>query len=244
MLITSLSMPRTGSVWWGEYQKILHPGSIILHEPFNHPFYFLIDKDEKFQVYLEYINGTCWRRPNSETGNIDLCYYKMNISIDEWHKEWIKYIRISKQDIICRNHIIPTSDVSLDFLSTFSDKIFYTYRKNTHEQVASYVIALYTKEFACYKSERSNQDSIFNDSIIDNRILNIIDNFSSDISKSAGIVKRYFPNCEWIDYESMPFENTKNGMPVKQNKSAFDRLASNDKSIILNILEKYGIYSQ
>lgn len=237
MLITCLSMPRTGSVWWGEYQKILHSDSIILHEPFNYSFYCFSNGNRRMSILNEYKEGAFWKNPNLETGNIDDCYHERNLHHDQLCDKWEIFIKEHKNTVICRNHIIPMKNKYLEFLSNNSSHVFYTYRENIHEQIASYAIGAHTREFVCYDPKYSNNNEIFKDSIIAGNILTIIESFSNEIKNASHIVEKYFPECEWIKYEDMPFDNSIEGLPLKQNASAFHRLSDVDKNIINEIIK-------
>ena len=235
MLITSLSLPRTGSVWWAHYIQKIYSGSIILHETFNYMIYRNLDKNGKHVFSETYRPGYWWLSPDSEYKEIIQVKAERDISDTELFDRWMKFIRKTDKCVICRNHIIPTNEKHLEFIAENSAKVYYTFREDIQQQLASLAIGKHTMEFVVFSDSRSYQYEKFTSSIIS---LPIMEDFCTRIASANYLIEKYFPDCTRVKYEDMPFHTITNGMPKKQNLSAFDRLCEEDKNTIRKLVEK------
>lgn len=226
-------MPRTGSVWWALYQQRKHPGSIVLHETFNYMVYRT--EIEGSKVFSEtYKEGYWWISPREDNLGVERKFCQRDLTNTELFDRWEKFIEAQTVPVVCRNHVIPTDEKYLKFLADNGSEVYYTYRENIAEQLASHTIGKHTMEFAVFSLERSNQSRKFSQSIINE---NILVDFAGRIRRGEELIRKFAPNCTWVKYEDMPFSEVTLGMPRKQNLSAFDRLCEEDQERILKLVE-------
>lgn len=233
MLINVFSSHRTGSTWWAHYIKKQHPGSKIYNEIFNQLWYFTINENGSFTRHDEYSDGCFWRAPNASCTEIVHNYRELATKDNLRFDKWLKFFKLSTNINICHTHLSPLQDVAyLTKLSSIGDKNYYVYRENILEQMASFIILEHTGEFAAFTEDRSNITEKFTYPIIDTES---IEGKIQEILHADEFIDNKLFNCERIKYESMPFSETIEGMPLKQNVSAFDRLCMIDQILLKQI---------
>ncbi len=237
MLINVFSLHRTGSTWFSHYIKNQYPGSLILNEIFNQLAYFTTDENDVFTPHEEYFEGCFFRAPNRECTKVER-YFRKFIKEDECRFDrWIQYIKNSPLQHICHTHLSPLQDEKyLCELSLIADKNYYIYRENILEQIASKQIMDYTGEYKVTIPEKANRSDRFIESIVHPYAAL---HFYEQIMNADDLVDGYISsNVEKLSYESLPFEKTINGMPLKQNISAFERLCDSDQEILRNMVNQ------
>ena len=242
MLINVFSLHRTGSTWWAHYMKNQHRGGVLYNEIFNQLHYFRRNEDRTHTHFKEYANGLCWRAPDESCTEIVFNYRELtDKDNDTRFYRWISYFRQLKHPVIIHTHLTPLQDEKyLTELSKIGDKNYYVYRENSIEQISSFSIMNHTGEYGIFAEDKSKESSKFEYTIVD-------ENFTrwmcKEILRADKLVDDKIINSERISYESMPFYKTVEGMPLKQNVSAFSRLCSEDQELIKRIYteEKNGM---
>ena len=233
MLINVFSTHRTGSTWWCHYLINKNPGGIFYNELFNQVTYFAVGGNDKYIPFNEYKEGYYWRSPNNACKRLLHHYYKVPDEYEGRYERWIKYLEFSPEVNICHTHLWPLRDSKyLAELCKIGDKNYYVYRENILEQMASLIIMEHTGEYTVVTKEKSNISEKFTYPIID---MKTIEWKMKEILHAEEFIADKLFNYERIKYESMPFHETVEGMPLKQNVSAFDRLCIIDQVLLKQI---------
>jgi hypothetical protein len=107
-----------------------------------------------------------------------------------------------------------------------ADKNIFLYRENVLEQLCSYAIGFYTKNF------HTPNNNIFDVDVKEEVLKNLADRIIMwhQLDKT---------NSEIIKYENLPFDNKNaKNLPVKQNNfNKFERLTSSTQAIIIKLNE-------
>jgi hypothetical protein len=233
MLINVFSLHRTGSTWWAHYIKNQYENGILYNEIFNQLKYYKRDEDLKHTPYEEYEEGLCWRCPNDSYTEIVHNYRELTSADDDRFDRWLKFFELSKNTAVVHTHLSPLQDLSyLTKLSEIGDKNYYVYRENVLEQMASYQIMKHNGIYGVFTKDEAYNSEKFGYPIID---IEMMEWFCGDIMNADKLAKERIVNFERIRYESMPFNKTVDGMPLKQSRSAFNRLCLIDQTLIKQI---------
>jgi hypothetical protein len=237
MLLNVFSLHRTGSTWWAQYLQSQHPNSKIYNETFNECAYFTVDKNKVWTSYSEYADGRFYRIPNKKGTKLLDVFAKSTIEQEaERLDRWLNFFKLSKHTIVCHTHITPIQDEKyLTELSKIGDKNYYVYRENIFEQIASFIILKHTGEYGVTTVDKSLQIEKYTYPIID---IPMIEWMCYEILRADKLVEDKLVNIQRVRYESMPFEKTLPGMPLKQNVSAFNRLCIIDQTLIKQIYNR------
>lgn len=236
MLISCLSLPRSGSIWYSSYLANVHDATLI-NEPFNYLLNFK-NVDGRTLVLPEYEKDSYWKCPIN--GVIEKIYAQPTATDKEFaQNKWLEHINflLKENTVVCKNHIFPMDEKYVDFLRVNSDMVYYTYRENVTQQLASYAIAGHTRQYVTYDQQKSNESSMFDQSIIVDDNKKWLLEFAKMLIDSTKFLRINFPNAIRVKYEDMPFDKTRYGMPYKQNKSSYDRLSYADKVIVSDLAE-------
>jgi hypothetical protein len=233
MLINVFSLHRTGSTWWAHYIKNQYPGSKIYNEIFNQLWYFTINENGSFTWHNEYSDGCFWRAPNASCTEIVHNYRELATKDNLRFDRWLKFLELSTDTIICHTHLSPLQDDKyLTELCKIGNKNYYVYRENILEKIASFVILEHTGEYTVFTKDRANINVKFTYPIIN---MKSTEWKIYEILHANEFIENKLFNYERIKYEFMPFNETIEGMPLKQNVSAFDRLCIIDQELIKQI---------
>ena len=238
MLINVFSSHRTGSTWWAHYIKNQYSNGKLYNEIFNQVRY-LRDAEVgsgKFVQEEDYTDSCFWRAPDDSCTEIVNNYRELVAKDSSRFNKWLQFFKQSTDTVVCHTHLSPLQDNKyLTELSKIGDKNYYVYRENVLEQLASFVILEHTGEFGVTTKDKANISTKFTYPIID---IKSIEWKSWEIIHSEEIVNKLIVNFEKIKYESMPFNETIDGMPLKQNVSAFNRLCLIDQELIKQIYSR------
>jgi hypothetical protein len=238
MLINVFSLHRTGSTWYSHYLKNKYPNGELYNEWFNQLQYFKLNPDNSFTPQSEYSEGCFFRAPNEAGTELVHVFRELTPEDDVRFDKLLTYLKRESQTktIVIHTHLTPLRDEDILLeLSKAGDKNYYVYRENTIEQLASYTLLLHTGEYGAWTKDRAHLTERYEHPIVD---VGAIEWLCNDIMRAEALIERKIVNFERIKYESMPFEHTIDGMPLKQNVSAFNRLCMIDQLLINQIYER------
>ncbi len=235
MLINVFSLHRTGSTWWAHYIKNQYENGVLYNEIFNQLKYYRRNPDTTHTPFEEYEDGLAWRCPDDSYTSIVHNYRELTPADDNRFDKWLKFFELSKDVAVVHTHLTPLQDQKyLTELSKLGDKNYYVYRENVLEQMASYQILRYNSEFGVFTKDKALSRQPIPCTIVE---IDVMEWFCRDIMNADKLVEEKLVNYERIKYESMPFNKTVEGMPLKQSISAFNRLTIMDQVLIRQIYE-------
>jgi hypothetical protein len=232
MIINLWSTPRTGSVWYSNYLKQQYLGSILVTEMFNQyhmDIYHFIHNGKVINSHT-YTKGSFYKDYFIDNGTIAFkkVFGEQIRSRNEEEAYRIDLFNQITSDIplILHNHVAPINDQIRQHLINIAEKNIYIYRKDKRAQLASYAIALSSKQFAQFSDEEET-------GIVDDINPVPLENLISRIK-----IWDQLPKQQVIAYEDIEFFNKYN-WPKKQNKDYRVRLSDNMISLINSLVSKY-----
>lgn len=233
MIINLWSTPRTGSVWYSYFLRSLHSNSVLLTEIFNrnHMNMYYSDKGG-LKNYHHYEPGFFYKDCRLESGFIcvEKVFAERTRTIPEQEEYLISLLANihPEQILIMHNHVEPMSSQVRNWLMEHPGcQNIFVYRKDKRAQLASYAIAMATRQFA-----------VFDKRLLSNSVVPDI-----ELAPLHGLVERIkvwdsLDKETTIAYEDITFANLP-GLPVKQNPDYRLRLSENMLSAIDKIVSDY-----
>lgn len=239
MLTNVWSTPRTGSVWYSHWLQSLDPESILLTEPFNRYHYSTYRKIEADGSILNYnhpVDGGFYIEYFLEDGKLNkrLVYdvrVRDPIEEEKYIFDLIKSAS-TNQKIILHNHIEPINEQIREWLIDQSGANYWIYRKDRQRQLASYTIALETRNFATFKK---TDTKAYASVIHKDALIGLIDRIKI-FDKLCGIGL----NSKVVAFEDIKFYNSE-GLPYDQNEDPWLNISSNLQNCIIELLKIYGL---
>lgn len=249
MLINLWSTPRVGSVWtaFRLYHEAMKEdkNSTLVVEFFNRYHYNIYKKEEDGSDRNVYIYSEGCRRDEFFIENDEIkktIVYGPHIrNADEeehYRLSLLDKIDFEKTTTIFHNHIEPLGPGIYDKLFSLAPRNIFIKRNSLRDQLASFAVAFYTREFAIFK-ETTNSD--VSNVRADHRSLTML---YDRIVKWEKLDKT---GCEILTYEDIDFDDYKKNhpsdrFPVKQNKtSAFDKLSNQSKDFIMTLVKEHEL---
>lgn len=215
MLTVLWSTPRTGSTWYSQelYKKIQNNNraAVYLRQYFSkHTLdcYFLPNQDmqvskyEPKSFYLKYqLEPLCKKIVETRV------YERKTISAQEEEVHRIHLLEttnITKYPIVLHQHVSPISIDTYHYLKNKANRNIYMYRENIVEQLASYVVAVYSNNFFQTNFQH-------------------IENAEIDLDRLESLYERILiwhkldkTNCEIVKYEDVCDLKKNNKRPISQ----------------------------
>lgn len=212
-----------------------------MSEPFNpyhHTLYYEIQENGALINHHDYKANRFWKSYDLDSKGNFLITKVFEPKHLAWEDEKLHRLRVitsaSKSNIlIVHNHLSPLDHDVLNRLTELSSQNYFTSRIDKKMQLSSYAIAYHTKKFIDFTGDLNSE---IYPKMADEQVL---ENLSQRIVQSNEVVK-LIKNCIHIAYEDMAFSDFDN-TPKKQVKNSWNQIASEDKILIIKLLEKYGL---
>ena len=235
MIVNLWSTPRTGSVWYSHYLSRQYSESLLITEMFNRyhmNMYHVRGDDGSIKNYHEFVPNSFYKEYYLDDRNFlnrRSVYSSRTRDIDAEEKYCFELLTNVNQNqiLVMHNHVDPINTEIRDYLINATHKNIWIYRKNKHQQLASYAVALSTKKFAAFHKTAVSYEPVED---IDRGPL---DNLMRRIK-----VWDSLPKTDVIAFEDIQFYE-ESGFPVDQNIDPWARLSENMKSIINEIVKQY-----
>ena len=236
MIINLWSTPRTGSVWYSYHLKDQYPESVLSTEMFNPRhmnLYFLQNETNgSYENFHKPVVNGFYVDYYFDTNNF-ICKRKVygvrerDIPQEEEYLFSLIKNRNANQTLIMHNHISPMNTNIRSYLIEQGKQNIWIFRKNKRQQLASYAIALATRQFSNFISLTSDSEQVPD----------------CDIGLLENLIERIklwdsFPKTDVIAFEDIKFYN-KSGFPKDQNSDPLTRVSSRIKHIIEELVSYY-----
>lgn len=240
MLTVIWSTPRTGSTWYSHnlynQVKVDNPYCIFLRQYLNK---FNLDTYNKHGI-KDFVKPF-------EQGCFFTDYYIDNFSkkilfkpvsherVRNLHEEeayrigLLEKANIQKFPIIIHQHVSPMSIDAYYYLKNKADKNIYLYRENMVDQLASYVVAVYTQKFR--RDIHSKITTVTDAEISKQQLIELCERIKywHKLDKT---------DCEVIKFEDIPFNDA--GQLQKQHSvKPINQVSNNMRDLIFDLDSKF-----
>lgn len=234
MIINLWSTPRTGSNWYTSYlqnkysKSVRYYNRIIVFNQFFNTFHLQSYMLENYGDFIyDYEGKACYN--HYFISNNKICsktiYSPRTLSIDQEESYRLNLLDFNNLDYKCfifHNHVKPMSDKAYLFLKTKASRNIFLYRENLIDQLSSYAIGYYTKNF--HQSNLKPYNVYIDEPTLKNLADRII--YWHKLDKT---------DSEIIKYEDLPFSESIN-LPKKQNNfDTFSVLRDDTKNTVIHL---------
>lgn len=236
MLINLWATPRTGSTWFSQHLKSQYPGSQLLREMFVQSIlarYYFIDQNGIVRNSEYYKPGCHFTEYYLDNGLIKtkIVHGPRTLSDRnelEYLLDIVERFDSSSNTYIFHHHVTMPLEI-IERLKRKADRNIYLHRKNKREQLASFAIAVASKQWIA-----TDKSHVVNDQVSDIPI-KLLKEFIKLIEKWDSLEKE-----EIIAYEDLEFVE-KPGLPYKQNYDHSSRLSDFMISEIDKLVTEYEL---
>lgn len=232
MIINLWSTPRTGSVWYSNHIAAGYPNSLLITEMFNRyhmNMYHVRDSDGVIRNYHEYVPEGYYKEytHDADKNIIRHSVYAArtrNVQEEEEYCWDLLKNHNTHQVLVLHNHIDPINPEIRHWLFDTADQNIWIGRRDRKRQLASYAVAMSTKQFAAFKPQ-----------LIDNDIV-----ADCDLGPLKNLVRRIqvwdrFEKANVIYFEDIEFYE-REGFPYDQNQDPWLRISPRMQNIIQELL--------
>jgi len=240
MLTVLWSTPRSGSNWYGHYliNQLPEKNVTYLKQYFGKYHLYSYQKHYSQELFYEYEKGMFYKEYYLDhfmkqiQTRIVSNKRKLNAAQEEAHRiSLLDKHNLSKYPVLISQHVKNINTDTYYYLKNKATKNIYLYRENIVDQLASYVVAMYTNRFV--SNYESNE--IITDAEID---VGSLDDLYYRILHWHMLDKK---GCEIIKYEDLDF-STESKIKKRYSAKCIDMVSEKMKEKIFEYAENYKAF--